>query len=75
MLRLPVSCVYIYLSNSHFLLKTGYFLNHPGIQNLSQHIESVLGFFVFEAKDRDVKLDDHVPQVLAQLYAAAKRLK
>jgi len=52
-----------------------YFLNHPGVRNLAQHIESVLGFFVVEAKDRDVKLDDHVPQVLTQLYAAATKLK
>jgi hypothetical protein len=40
-----------------------------------QYIDSVLGFFVVESKDRDVKLDDHVPQVLTQLYAAAKKLK
>jgi len=52
-----------------------YFLNHPGVRNLAQQIESVLGFFVVEAKDRDVKLDDHVPQVLTQLYAAATKLK
>ena len=63
------------LSCSYFLRNTGYFLNHPGVRNLAQHIESVLGFFVVEAKDRDVKLDDHVPQVLTQLYAAAKKLK
>jgi hypothetical protein len=66
---------YIYLSCSHFLRNTGYFLNHPGVRNLAQYIESVLGFFVVEAKDRDVKLDDHVPQVLTQLYAAARKLK
>ncbi|KAG5649608.1 hypothetical protein H0H81_002860, partial [Sphagnurus paluster] len=53
---------------------TRYFLNHPGVRSLAQHIESVLGFFVVEAKDRDVKLDDHIPQVLMQLYAAAKKL-
>ncbi len=41
----------------------------------SEYIDSVLGFFVVEAKGRDVKLDDHVPQVLTQLYAAAKKLK
>lgn len=40
-----------------------------------QHIESVLGFFVVEAKDRDVKLNDHIPQIVLQLYAAAKKLK
>ena len=66
---------YIYLSCSYLLRNTGYFLNHPGVWNLAQHIESVLGFFVVEAKDQDVKLDDHVPQVLTQLYAAAKKLK
>jgi hypothetical protein len=49
-------------------------LNHPGVRNLAQQIESVLGFFVVEAKDRDVKLDDHIPQVLMQLYAAATKL-
>ena len=27
------------------------------------------------AKDQDVKLDDHVPQVLTQLYASATMLK
>ncbi|KAF8966663.1 hypothetical protein BDZ97DRAFT_1657425, partial [Flammula alnicola] len=48
-----------------------YFLNHPGVRNLAQQIESVLGFFVVEAKDRDVKLDDHVPQA----NAAATKLK
>jgi len=52
-----------------------YFLNHPGVRNLAQQIESVLGFFVVEAKDRGVKLDDHVPQVLTQLYASATKLK
>jgi len=40
-----------------------------------QQIESVLGFFVVEAKDQGVKLDDHVPQVLTQLYASATKLK
>ncbi|KAG2343499.1 hypothetical protein BDR05DRAFT_300716 [Suillus weaverae] len=30
------------------------FLNQPGIRDLVQEIESVLGFFVVEAKDRDV---------------------
>ena len=38
-------------------------------------IESVLGFFVVEAKDRNAQLDDHVPQVLTQLYATATKLK
>ncbi|KIJ98357.1 hypothetical protein K443DRAFT_123702 [Laccaria amethystina LaAM-08-1] len=52
-----------------------YFLNHPGVWNLTQYIESVLGFFVVETKDRDVRLDDHIPQVWMQLYAAAKKLK
>lgn len=52
-----------------------YFLNHPGVRNLAQQIESVLGFFVVEAKDRDVKLDDYIPQILMQLYAAATKLK
>ena len=66
---------YIYLSHFHSLQNTGYFLNHPGVRNLAQYIQSVLGFFVVEAKDRDVKLDDHVPQVLTQLYAAATKLK
>ena len=66
---------YIYSYCSHFLRNTGYFLNHPGVRNLAQYIESVSGFFVVEAKDRDVKLDDHVPQVLTQLYAAARKLK
>jgi len=65
---------YIY-SFSHFWRNIGYFLNHPGVRSLAQYIESVLGFFVVEAKDRDVKLDDHVPQVLTQLYAAATKLK
>jgi hypothetical protein len=66
---------YIYLSCSHFLWNTGYFLNHPGVRNLAQQIKSVLGFFVVEAKDQGVKLDDHIPQVLTQLYASATKLK
>jgi hypothetical protein len=66
---------YIHLHWSHFLGKIEYFLNNPGISNLAQHIDSVLGLFVVEAKDRDVKLYDHIPQVLMQLYAAAKKLK
>ena len=66
---------YIYLSCSHFLWNTGYFLNHPGVRNLAQQIESVLGLFVVEAKDRGLQLDDHVPQVLTQLYATATKLK
>ncbi|PPQ91549.1 hypothetical protein CVT25_008668 [Psilocybe cyanescens] len=52
-----------------------FFLNNPGIQNLMQYIESVLGFFVVEAKAQDVKLDDHIPQIVLQLYATAKKLK
>ncbi|KAK2460199.1 hypothetical protein APHAL10511_007790 [Amanita phalloides] len=52
-----------------------YFLNSPRVWNLMQRIESVLGFFVVEAKNRGVTLDDHVPQVLTQLYAAATKLK
>ncbi|PPQ94305.1 hypothetical protein CVT25_004962 [Psilocybe cyanescens] len=52
-----------------------FFLNNPGIRNLMQYIESVLGFFVVEAKAQDVKLDDHIPQIVLQLYAAAKKLK
>ena len=53
-------CLYLLVLFS-FLANTGYFLNHPGVRNLAQYIESVLGFFVVEAKDWDVKLDDHVP--------------
>ncbi|KAF8798599.1 hypothetical protein BYT27DRAFT_7264729 [Phlegmacium glaucopus] len=52
-----------------------YFLNNPGIGEVLQEVESVLRFFVVEAKHRDVKFQDHVPQVLTQLYAAATKLK
>ena len=31
--------------------------------------------FVVEVNDKDVKLNDHVPRVLTQLYAAATKLK
>jgi hypothetical protein len=74
-LKIARGLYYTYLFYSHFLRNTGYFLNHPGVRNLVQYIDSLLGFFVVEAKDRDVKLVDHVPQVLTQLYAAAKKLK
>jgi hypothetical protein len=50
-------------------------LNNPGIREILLKIESVLGFFVVEAKGRDVKLQDHVYQVLTQLYASATKLK
>ena len=50
-------------------------MNNPGVQDLAQQIESVLGFFVVEAKDRDVRLHDHVPHALTQLYATATKLK
>jgi hypothetical protein len=53
-------CLYLPVLFSFFLKITEYFLAHPGVRSLSQYIESVLGFFVVEAKDRDVKLDDHV---------------
>ena len=50
-------------------------MNEPDIVNLAQEIDSVLGFFVVEAKDRDLKLHDHVNQVVTQLYAAATKLR
>lgn len=52
-----------------------YLLNRPGIAQLVQQIDSVLGFFVVEAKQRGLQLEDHVPQVLTELYAAATKLK
>ncbi|KIJ13911.1 hypothetical protein PAXINDRAFT_170047 [Paxillus involutus ATCC 200175] len=52
-----------------------YFLNNPGVRDFAQQIESVLGLFVVEANDRGVGLNDHVPQVLRQLYAVATKLK
>lgn len=59
-----------------FLAKsTGYLLNRPGIQHVAQQIESVLGFFVVEAKRRGLALEDYIPQVLTELYAAATKLK
>ena len=64
MSRSPVSCVYIYLSDFHFSRDIPrILLDNPGVGDLAQHVELVLGFFVVEAKDRDVKLGDHVPQV------------
>ena len=53
----------------------GYLLNPPGIAQLSQQIESVLGFFVVEAKQRGLQLEDYIPRVLTELYAAAMKLK
>ena len=50
-------------------------MNRPGIEQLVQHIETVLGCFVVEAKQRGLQLEDHIPQVLAELYAAARKLK
>jgi hypothetical protein len=44
-----------------------------GVRNLTQCIESVLGFFVVKAKDH-VKLDDHMPQILTRHYEAATTL-
>jgi hypothetical protein len=73
--KIACQLCYIYLSHSHSLWNTEYFLNHPGVRNLAQYFQSVLGFFVVEAKDRDVKLDDHILQILTQLYASAKKLK
>jgi len=52
-----------------------YFLNNPGVRELVRYIDSVLGFFVIEAKSENVKLHDCLPQVLAQLYASATKLK
>jgi hypothetical protein len=52
-----------------------YFLNNPGVRDLVRYIDSMLGFFVVEAKSGDVKLLDCLPQVLAQLYASATKLK
>ena len=75
MSRSPVNCVYIYLSCFHSLANVEYFLNHPWVRSLTQYIESVLGRFIVEAKGEKVTLDDHVPQVLTQLYAAATKLK
>lgn len=34
-----------------------------------------LGFFVVEAKGPSVVLDNHIPQVVGELFAAAKALK
>ena len=53
----------------------GCLLNRPGIEQLVQHIETVLGFFVVEEKQRGLQLEDHIPQVLTELYAAARKLK
>ena len=50
-------------------------MNNPGVTELVRYSDSVLGFFVIEAKSEIVKLHDCLPQVLAQLYASAKELK
>ena len=62
-------CLYLLVLFS-FLAKNRIFLESSWDPEFSQYIESVLGFFVVK-----VKLDDHVPQVLMQLYAAATKLK
>lgn len=62
-------CLYLLVLFS-FLAKNRIFLESSWDPEFSQYIESVLEFFVVE-----VKLDDHVPQVLMQLYAAATKLK
>ena len=59
--RSLVSCVYLlvlflFLTKCRILLEPSW-----EVRNLAQYIESVLGFFVVEAKDREVTLDDHVP--------------
>ena len=58
-----------------FLRTAEYLLNNPGVEKLVRKIDAVLGFFVIEAKSENVKLDDCLPQVLAQLYASATKLK
>jgi hypothetical protein len=47
------------------------------MQCLIQHKQLILGFVVVEAKkpQADVALEDHVPQVVLQLYASAKSLE
>jgi len=58
-----------------FLRTADYFLNNPGVRELVRYIDAVLGFFVVETKSEKVKLHDCLPQVLAQLYASATKLK
>ena len=65
-------CLLVLIS---FLRTADYFLNNPGVEKLVRYIDAVLGFFVIEAKSETVKLDDCLPQVLAQLYASATKLK
>ncbi|KAF5346079.1 hypothetical protein D9756_010837 [Leucocoprinus leucothites] len=52
-----------------------YFLNNPRVTDLARYIDSVLVFFMIEAKSEAVKLHDCLPHVLAQLYTSAKKLK
>jgi len=61
------------VNNSRYFLNFPW--NNPGVRNFAERIESVLGCFVVEANDPDVKFCDHVPQVLLQLYVAAPQLK
>jgi hypothetical protein len=58
-----------------FPLTVDYLLNNPGVRDLVRYIDSVLGFFVVEAKSGGVKLLDCLPQALAQLYASARKLR
>ncbi|KAF8809241.1 hypothetical protein BYT27DRAFT_7187940 [Phlegmacium glaucopus] len=52
-----------------------YFLNNARVRDLVRYIDSVLRFFVVKAKSGDVKLLDCLPQVFAQLYASARKLR
>ena len=50
-------------------------MGRPDIHSFVGDIDSILGCFVVEAKDRNVTLGDCIPQVVTQLYAVAKKLK
>lgn len=50
-------------------------LNQPAAEEDLLEMKSVFGFFVIEANIREVKLEDYLPQVVIQLFAAAKKLK
>ena len=52
-----------------------WFLSNSGVDSLMTFVSDVLAFFVVEAKSKTVELNDCLPQILAQLYASAKKLK
>jgi len=52
-----------------------WFLSNHGVGDLMSFVTDVSGFFVVEAKSEAVTLKDCLPQILAQLYASAKKLK